>query len=247
MTHTPLPRRALLETPFWQGKNVLVAGATGAFGAALAQACGSAGATVILAGKSVKSLERRFDQLVAAQCPEPAIYPIDFLGAQGKDYDDLADRLVAELGGIDVMIWAIGFWHGLEPVANVQAQNWFKTLHLNLTAPQLLLQACFASLRERAGCAVFPLQSPSVTQLAFSGAYGAAQAGLRNYLISSADECERFGPKILGVELPALKSRLRLAAFPAEDATQLVHPDAIAPAVMRLIESGAIGLHRVAA
>ncbi len=234
-----------MQSSFWPGKNVLIAGATGALGTAMAQACGAAGATVILAGKNVKALERRFDQLLAAGNPEPAIYPIDFLGAQGKDYDDLADRLVSELGGIDVLVWAIGFWHGLEPAANVQAPIWFKTLHLNLTAPQLLLQACFSSLRARGGTAVFPLQASAVSQLAFTGAYGAAQAGLRNYLISTADECERFGPKVLAVELPALKSRLRLAAFPAEDVAHLVDANACVPAVMRLIESDAIGLRRV--
>jgi NAD(P)-dependent dehydrogenase (short-subunit alcohol dehydrogenase family) len=226
----------------WAGKNVVVAGATGAFGWAAAQAFAAAGATVVLTGKSIKPLEHKFDLLKATGAPEPALYPIDFLGAQGQDYVDFAERIAAELGGIDALIWGVGFWHGLEPQANVPAQIWLKTLHLNLTAPQLLLQACIPSLRARQGAALFPLQRKALTELAFTGAYGAAQAGLRNWLIGAASEHERFGPRVLGLELPPLKSRLRLAAFPAESVEVVMDASALMPQMLALLQGPERGL-----
>lgn len=222
---------------------VLVCGATGALGSACALAAAAAGATVVLAGKNVQLLEKRFDAIVAADGAEPAIYPINFEGANGADYAELAARLEEKLGGIDGMIWAVGHWHGLEALNNLQPAQWIRSMHLNATAPWLLFQACFASLRARQGVALFPLQAKSVTEMAFAGAYGAAHAALRNWVLGAAAENERLGPRVLGIELPPLKSKLRLAAFPAEAISKVTDAKLLAPALIDLMADAASGIH----
>jgi len=224
---------------------VLVCGATGALGSACALAAAQAGATVVLAGKSVSLLEKRFDAIMAAGGAEPAIYPINFEGANGADYQDLAERLQQTLGGIDGIIWAVGHWHGLETLNNLQPAQWIRSMHLNATAPWLLFQACFAMLRARQGVALFPLQAKSVTEMAFAGAYGAAHAALRNWVLSAASENERLGPRVLGVELPPLKSKLRLAAFPAEAISKVTDAKLLAPALIGLFIEAAPGIHHI--
>ena len=224
---------------------MLVCGATGALGSACALAAAQAGATVVLAGKNVTLLEKRFDAIVAAGLAEPAIYPINFEGANGADYQDLADRLETNLGGIDGLIWAVGHWHGLEALNNLEPAQWIRSMHLNATAPWLLFQACFASLRARQGVAMFPLQAKSVTEMAFSGAYGSSHAALRNWVLSAASENERLGPRVLGVELPPLKSKLRLAAFPAEAISKVTDAKLLAPALIDLLADAAPGIHIV--
>jgi NAD(P)-dependent dehydrogenase (short-subunit alcohol dehydrogenase family) len=166
--------------------------------------------------RRVKSLEKLYDRLLAQGAPEPAIYPINFEGAAQLDYENLADKLQQELGGIDALLWAVGHWHGLEPLANLEPPRWLSALHVNLSAPWLLFRACFESLRARSGAAAFPLAPAALSSMAFAGGYGAAQAGLRNWVLSAASENERLGPRVYGIELPPLKSKLRLAAFPAE-------------------------------
>ncbi len=226
-----------------QGKNVLVCGATGALGSACAFAAAEAGATVVLAGKNIKLLEKRFDAMLAAGGAEPALYPINFEGANGADYHDLAARLADKLGGIDGIIWAVGHWHGLEALNNLEPAQWIRSMHLNATAPWLLFQACFASLRARQGVAMFPLQAKSVTEMAYAGAYGSAHAALRNWVLSAASENERLGPRVLGVELPPLKSKLRLAAFPAEAVSQVTDAKLLAPALIALFADAASGIY----
>ena len=224
---------------------MLVCGATGGLGSACALAAAQAGATVVLAGKNVRLLEKRFDAIVAAGGAEPAIYPINFEGANGADYEDLAQRLEQTLGGIDGIIWAVGHWHGLEALNNLQPAQWIRSMHLNATAPWLLFQACFAMLRARQGVALFPLQAKSVTEMAFAGAYGAAHAALRNWVLSAASENERLGPRVLGVELPPLKSKLRLAAFPAEAISKVTDAKLLAPALIDLLIDAAPGIHHI--
>ena len=222
---------------------MLVCGATGALGSACAFAAAQAGATVVLAGKNIKHLEKRFDAIVEAGGAEPAIYPINFEGANGADYEELAARLADSLGGIDGIIWAVGNWHGQEALNNLQPAQWIRSMHLNATAPWLLFQACFASLRARQGVAMFPLQAKSVTEMAFAGAYGSAQAALRNWVLSAASENERLGPRVIGVELPPLKSKLRLAAFPAESVAKVTDAKLLAPALIDLFTDAKSGVH----
>ncbi len=222
---------------------MLVCGATGALGSACAFAAAEAGATVVLAGKNIKLLEKRFDAIIAAGGAEPALYPINFEGANGADYEELAARLTDSLGGVDGIIWAVGHWHGLEALNNLQPAQWIRSMHLNATAPWLLFQACFASLRARQGVAMFPLQAKSVTEMAFAGAYGSAHAALRNWVMSAASENERLGPRVVGVELPPLKSKLRLAAFPAESIAKVTDAKLLAPALIDLFTDAKSGLH----
>ena len=224
---------------------MLVCGATGALGSACALAAAEAGATVVLAGKNIKLLEKRFDAIVAAGGAEPALYPINFEGANGADYHELAERLANSLGGIDGIIWAVGHWHGLEALNNLEPAQWIRSMHLNVTAPWLLFQACFASLRASQGVAMFPLQAKSVTEMAFAGAYGAAHAALRNWVLSAASENERLGPRVLGVELPPLKSKLRLAAFPAEALSKVTDAKLLAPALMALFADAEPGIYSI--
>ncbi|MBW3567069.1 MAG: SDR family NAD(P)-dependent oxidoreductase, partial [Proteobacteria bacterium] len=56
---------------------VLVTGAGDGIGRAVSLALAKRGATVILLGRTVKKLEKVYDEILAAGGPQPAIYPMD--------------------------------------------------------------------------------------------------------------------------------------------------------------------------
>jgi NAD(P)-dependent dehydrogenase (short-subunit alcohol dehydrogenase family) len=226
----------------FEGKVALVCGASGAFGGACADALAAEGATVVLAGKTIKALEKRFDAMVQNGAAEPAIYPINFEGAQHSDYSDLAQAMQAQLGGVDYLIWAVGHWHGMESHASLQPSQWIRSLHLNCTAPWLLFQCLLPMLREKRGAALLALQSEAVATAPFSGAYGAAQSALRGWVKSAAQENENLSPRVIGAELPPLKSKLRLAAFPAESVDKVTDARLLMPQVLDLLVSERMGL-----
>ena len=58
------------------GRVILVTGASGGLGTALAKACASAGAQVVLSGRNVRKLEAVYDAIVAAGSPRPSIAPL---------------------------------------------------------------------------------------------------------------------------------------------------------------------------
>ncbi|PXA09673.1 SDR family NAD(P)-dependent oxidoreductase, partial [Staphylococcus pseudintermedius] len=68
------------------GRVVLVTGAYGGLGSAVARAAARAGATVVITGKRKRQLEQLYDAMVAEGLPEPVIHPLDREAATPRDY-----------------------------------------------------------------------------------------------------------------------------------------------------------------
>lgn len=224
------------------GHQILVVGATGALGRALCFALHAQGAQLILLGRRLKALERLDDELRAAGA-DPALYPLNLEGATAQDYADLAQRLAELPGGLGGLCWAAGQFSGLMPLEDAEFDDWLRLVHVNLHAPAFALASLLPVLRASAGFVLVPLADPQLTCNAYWGAYGAAQAGLRNLLHAVSQECEQQGPQVLGVQLPALRSNVRLKAFPAEDPTFPVEAQVVVPRLLAAVRHGVRGVH----
>src|SRR5690606_20161077 len=135
------------------GRVVIVTGAHGGLGAEAAKACARTGATVVLVGRRVPRLNRVYDA-VKALGPEPAIYPMDLAGADPADYAELAAKVAGELGGLHGLLHCAAEFAGLAPLATVEPEAFVRCLHVNLSAPWLLTQACLPHLEKQADSAV---------------------------------------------------------------------------------------------
>ena len=73
---TEVDARTYTATPeAFADRVILVTGASSGIGAALAVACGSVGARVVLSGRNVRRLEAVYDGIIAAGGPRPSIAP----------------------------------------------------------------------------------------------------------------------------------------------------------------------------
>lgn len=196
----------------------LVTGAGAGFGRGMAIALAEQGATVVLVGKTIKNLEATYDLITEAGGPEPAIYPINLLGASVTDYDDMVVKLDESLDRLDGIVHAAVRFDGLMPVAGIKPKDWAATLHVNLTAPQLITQQCLPLLdRDGGGRVVLVQDQAALDQRAFWGAYSVAKAGLAQWATLMREELENTSAvRILSVTPPPMYTALRRAAFPAE-------------------------------
>jgi len=135
------------------GRVILVTGAYGGLGEAAARACAQAGATLVLLGRKVPKLSRTYDA-VKAIGPQPALYPLDLAGADPADYEAMADTLEREMGGLHGILHCAAEFTGLKPLEATPPEEFVRNLHVNLTAPWLLTQACLPLLRKAADSAV---------------------------------------------------------------------------------------------
>lgn len=232
---TPTPQPALAE------RVVLVTGAHGGLGSAAALACAQAGATVVLLGRKVPKLNRLYDAL-AAVGPEPLLYPLDLEGASPDDHAELAVRIEDELGRLDGVLHCAAEFRGLTPLLHTDPAAFARAIHVNLTAPWWLSQACLPLLAKSPDAAlVFVLDEPAKVGQAYWGGYGVAQHGLASLVGMLHAELANSTVRVAGLRPGPMRTPLRAKAFVEEHDRVAREPSACAPACVTLLSStGAI-------
>ncbi len=226
------------------GRVILVTGACGALGEAGTHACAKAGATVVLLGRRVPKLNKLYDALVASGAPTPAIYPLDMEGATPTDYAQMADAINNECGRLDGVLHTAAAFKGLTSMASTTPEDWVRGLHVNVTAPQLLTQACLPLLGNASDSAVvFALNDVAATSRAYWGAYGVAQQALRGLIAVLADELSAGPIRIHGLQPGPMRTALRARAWSAEDASQWPPATVYAQACVWLLSEAARPQH----
>jgi NAD(P)-dependent dehydrogenase (short-subunit alcohol dehydrogenase family) len=222
------------------GRVVLVAGAHGAFGAAAAQACAAAGATVVLLGRKVPKLNRVYDAIVR-EGGEPLLYPMDLEGATPDDYAEMAERIGEALGGLDGVLHCAADFRGLTPLEHTDPAVLARALHVNLTARCWLTQACLPLLRASADASVvFVLDTPERGSQAYWGGYGLAQAAGAGLVQMLQDELAGTQVRVSGLNPGPMRTPLRAKSHVEEDDLIARDPAAcVADAVTLLSADGA--------
>lgn len=208
---------AALPAGALSGCVLLITGAAGGLGSELAVQAAAAGAVVVLAGKRVRPLERVYDTIIANGGPEPAIYPIHLEGATPADFAALADTIGERLGRLDAIIHAAASFGGLIPLDSLSAEDWLRSLQVNLNAPFVLTQQCLPLLRETRGVCVFVLDDEARVGKAFWNAYGVAKFALRGLVSQWSQELEHAGIRMLAFTPPPMRTTLRARAYFAEN------------------------------
>lgn len=227
-----MPTRRLLE-----GRIVLVAGAHGGLGSATSLACARAGATVVLLGRKVPKLNRLYDVL-AGEGAEPLLYPMDLEGASPQDYADMAARIEAELGGLDALVHVAAHFDGLTPLLHADPASVARALHVNLTAPMWLTQACLPLLQRAHDAAVvwsidaLPQQAP-----AYWGGYGLAHAGRAAAVAQLSAELANTSVRVVGIEPGPMRTALRAKAYVEGDDPRARDPAPVADAIVNVLAS----------
>ncbi len=208
---------------------ILVTGAGDGIGKAVSLAFATHGATVILLGRSVHKLESVYDDIVTAGGPQPAIYPMDLEGAVPDDHRQLAERVESELGRLDGLLHNAGLLGSLTTIGNYDPVEWLRVIQVNLHAPFLLTQACLPLLkRARDASVVFTSSSVGRCGRAYWGAYGASKFAVEGLMQILADELEENSHvRVNSINPGRVRTAMRAAAYPAENAAELLAPEDI--------------------
>ncbi len=226
-----------------QDRVVLLTGAHGGLGTAAAIACAKAGATLVLLGRKVPRLNRVYDA-VAAVGAEPLLYPLDLEGASPDDYAQMAERIETELGRLDGVLHCAADFAGLTPLLHTDPAAFARSIHINLTAPWWLSQACLPLLLKAPDAAVvFTTDDPARVGKAFWGGYGVAQHGLRGLISMLHAELANGPVRVSGLQPGPMRTALRAKAYVEESVKLAADPERYAPACVSLLSSAGVA-HR---
>jgi NAD(P)-dependent dehydrogenase (short-subunit alcohol dehydrogenase family) len=116
--------------------------------------------------------------------------------------------------------------------------DWLRALHVNVSAPFALTQACMPLLNQAVDSSVvFVLDNPDLLARAHWGAYGVSKAALERFVAILHQENDA-GPLRVSALLPApMRTALRRQAYFGEDIMQRPLPDAAAEAAVYLLSA----------
>ena len=205
---------------------VLVTGATGGIGQAIARAFAARGATLILSGRRVDVLEP-----MATEVGGRAI------ACDLADREDL-ERLVAEAGGIEVLV-ANAALPASGAFTELTQDQIDRMLEINLRAPIALARAFSAGMiARRSGHIVFISSLAGKVASPASSIYSATKFGLRGFALGLREDLRPHGVGV-SVVLPGF---IRDAGMFAEAGVELPRgvgtrtPEEVADGVIRAIE-----------
>jgi len=155
---------------------ILITGAGGGLGGALALACATLGATVVLTGRTVRKLEAVYDRIEAAGATQPAILPMNLMTATWTEYEALAATLEQNFGRLDGIVHAATHFKGFATLEDLEPREWLDSLQVNLTAPYTLTRLCLPLLRKSPDASVVQISDEGGRRVrAFHGIYGIAK------------------------------------------------------------------------
>jgi NAD(P)-dependent dehydrogenase (short-subunit alcohol dehydrogenase family) len=229
---SPLPPNQL------QGQNLLITGAGDGLGRAIALGAAQQGATVILVGRNTSNLEQVYDEIEAQGSPQPAILPLNLENAAPQEYQELAGIIGQEFGALQGMVHCAALLRLLSRIDDYDIETWDQLLKINLTAPFLLTQACLPLLHAAGEASViFTSDSLGRKAKAYWGAYAVSKFGLEGLMQVLADELENSGIRVNSVDPGPMRTKLRNAAYPAEDSQLIPLPEQAVPIYLRLLSA----------
>jgi len=205
---------------------VLVTGASDGIGKALAMHAASLGARVILHGRNSARLEQVYDAITDMEdAPRPSIAVLDLATADSDAYRALAGSIEQEFGRLDGLVHNAGLLGQRLSIEQYPPQEWQQVLHVNLTAPFVMTQVLFPLLRKSADpTVIFTSSGVGRVGKAFWGAYAVSKFGTEALSQILAAENAHVPIRFNCINPGPIRTKMRQAAFPAEDRDALLRP-----------------------
>jgi len=226
------------------GRVILITGAGDGIGKALALGCAAAGATVILHGRSVRKLEKVYDEIAANGGARPSLLPLDFEKAGPAEYEALAAAITKEFGRLDGLVHNAGMLGDRSPIEHHDVPKWMRTLHVNVNAPFLLTRYCFPLLKSSTDASLIFTSSGIVRHpKAYWGAYLVSKWATEGLMRMLADEVESLPQlRVNSINPGKVRTNMRLQAYPGEDRGTLPEASSILPTYLYLLGPDSRGI-----
>jgi NAD(P)-dependent dehydrogenase (short-subunit alcohol dehydrogenase family) len=187
-----------------RGKVVLITGGSSGIGLAAAERCVDAGATVLIVARDAEKLEAARTQL-AAHGGTVFTYPCDI--ADYAACDALAGRVLAEHGGVDVLVNNAGrsIRRSID-LSHDRFHDFERTMQLNYFAVVRLTMALMASLMERGGHVVNISSIGVLSNAPRFSAYVASKAAMEAWTRCAGAEYADRGVTFTIINMPLVRT-----------------------------------------
>jgi short-subunit dehydrogenase len=215
---------------------VLITGASKGLGLALARQLARRKHPLVLNARGAEALERLTKEL-SAQTEVLAVS-----GDVSEVAEELAAIAIERFGRVDVLINNASEL-GPSPMPRLEEHGWDSLLRIyrvNVVAPLHLTQLLLPGMRARRhGTIVNITSDAAVNAYAGWGGYGSSKAALEHASRILAEELNGSGVRVLVVDPGDMNTEMHALATPGADLSELASPDAVASAIVGLLDEPA--------
>lgn len=212
----------------FEGKVAIVTGAAQGIGQAYAQALAGEGASVVVADINAEAADEVAKRIVVDGGAAIAV-PVDVSDPDSAQV--MADRVVAEFGGIDYLVNNAAIYAGmkLDLLLTVPLDYYRKFMSVNLDGALVCTRAVYKKMAQRGGGAI--VNQSSTAAWLYAGFYGLAKVGINGLT------------QQLSRELGGMNIRINaIAPGPIDtEATRTVTPGAIVKDMVQRIPLSRMG------
>jgi NAD(P)-dependent dehydrogenase (short-subunit alcohol dehydrogenase family) len=235
--HTPAPAEL-------KGRAIMVTGAGSGIGRAVALALATAGAEVILLGRTVRKLEAVHAEIARLGAPEASIVPLDLERALAADYEAVAAAIEQRYGRLDGLLHNAALLGTLTSIEQYDVPTFMRVMHVNVTAAFVLTQHLLPLLRAAPDASVLFTSSGVGKQgRAFWGAYSVSKfavEGLTQVLAQETESNTRVRVNI--IDPGKVRTAMRRQAYPSEAAESLPTPESLTAPYLALLGPASRGI-----
>jgi NAD(P)-dependent dehydrogenase (short-subunit alcohol dehydrogenase family) len=220
---------------------VVITGAAGALGAALAQAFAGFGANLALIDLQQSQLERTYPEANQRQL----LLPVNLLDA--AQVRDAAAKAVQRFQRIDVLCNIAGGFRMGSPVHETSDEDWQFLFDINVRTMLNAVRAVVPKMIEQGGGSIINVGANSAQKgVAQMGAYCAAKSVVIRLTEAMSAELREKNINVNCVLPSIIDTPANRAAMPGADTSRWVAPQALASAIVFLASDAAHAMHGVA-
>ena len=227
------------------GKTILITGAGDGIGRAAATGFAAHGANIILTGRTVSKLEAVYDEIEAVNPGTAIIHPLDLLSADEESCKLLADSLDEQFPCLDGLLHNASLLGPRSPIEHYPYKEWQDLVQVNVNAAFLLTRSLLPALtRSDAGRLLFTASSVGRQGRAYWGAYSVTKFAVEGLMQVLADElANTTSIKVNSINPGGTRTKMRAAAYPAEDPGSVPTPESLIPIYLYLMGPEGEQLH----
>ena len=223
---------------------VLVTGAAGNLGRAVARSFAESGDRLVLVDRSATRLPHLFADL-ADDRRHLLAGAVDL-----RDPDSVqavVDQAIARLGRLDVLVHTVGGFLGGKPVHETSLEDWDQMQSVNARSAFVVSRAVLPRMLEQSSGRILLIAArPGLAGKAGMGAYSAAKAAVLRLTESLSAETREAGINVNCIVPGTIDTPENRQAMPEADFARWVTPESLAGVIVFLASDAARDIHGAA-
>ena len=237
-----LPKNYQAQQNVLKEKVILISGGGSGIGKSAGLIFAEHGADLILVGKNPAHLESTYQEFLDKNLKPPLLHIMDLEKSNENDFQEINTVIEKEFGKLDGLLNNAGILGDKTPLENYKIDVWKKVFDINVHAPFLLTKSLLPVLKAAENSSIiFTSSAVGKRGKAYWGAYSLSKFATESMMQIFSEELENTSNvRVNSIDPGRVRTKMRAAAYPAEDPLSLVDAKDIMNAYLYLMSNDSL-------